>query len=569
MNNVFKKIKEEKAVLVGILILFVINVFLFWLKQGSLIVDTGREFYIPYQMLKGQILYKDIFNIYGPLSYQINALAFLILGQKITSLLILGVINSFIILFTLYFISREFLSKTFSGLITVLVMFSTVFAPDLFNANVPYSYAVVYALSSFLLSVLFLIKNVKEPKPLFVYLACFFAGASITLKYEYILYPLILAYILVFIFKLNWKELLKSFGCFAVVPVISYGVLFLQGLTIVDLYNNLLIIKKMSVCSSLKYFYSNYAGFYFNLNVFAANLKRFGFLIVIFSLLYTAIRAENKIQVKFIQYFFRILYVLTAIFLLLILSKFSLAILPILNLLLLLIFFKLIYNNKPVFILGLCAFVASMKTFFSLNVDLYGAFTLPIVILFTMVLIVVIILPLSSDEFFQDNIKKTLIIILAGFILIFAFRDYVKLPKKSHILITPKGDIYNYNAVVKSNQELIIYIIKNTSSKDKIVILPETPFVNFVTDRDSDNYYNSLIPLYFEAFGEQNVINHFKETRPEYIVLNNRDSIDYGLQYICKDYALNFCAFVAEDYNLVKNIDNKYRILVYKRKDLK
>ena len=36
--------------------------------------DIGRELYIVQQMLNGEVLYKDIFNVYAPLGYQINAL---------------------------------------------------------------------------------------------------------------------------------------------------------------------------------------------------------------------------------------------------------------------------------------------------------------------------------------------------------------------------------------------------------------------------------------------------------------------------------------------------------------
>lgn len=569
MNYLYEKIKEERTVLLGIVILFLVNVVLFWLKQGSLVVDTGREFYIPYQMLKGQVLYKDIFNIYGPLSYQINTFAYMLLGQKITSLLIFGIINSFIILSSIYFISRELLSKTFSALITLVIMYSTIFAPDLFNANIPYSYAVVYALSSFLLSVLFLIKQIKAPRSLFLYLACFFAGVSITVKYEYILYPLILAYTLIYICKLDWKTLLKCLGMFLIVPIISYVILFLQGLTVGNLYNSFLIVKKMSSCYTLKYFYSHYVGFYFNFKSFAYYLEKFGFLFLLFSLLYNAVLFESRIKNIVIKYLFKVTYLSIGFVSLVLINVNSFGLFAVFSALLLIILFKRVYVDKALFIIVLSAFSGSLKTFFGINMSLYGIFTIPLVLVSLLSLIIVAIVENSEDQFFKNTFKKSLIIILIGFIGIFALKDYIQLRKKTEFVITPRGDISSYSSAVKTTQELVNYVAQNTSKKDKIIILPETPFVNFLMDRDSDNYYNSLIPLYFEVFGEQNIIKHFKNTKPEFIVLTNRDTEDYGFKYICVDYAHNFCKFVANDYYLVKTIDNNYRMLVYKRKDLK
>ena len=90
--------------------------------------------------------------------------------------------------------------------------------------------------------------------------------------------------------------------------------------------------------------------------------------------------------------------------------------------------------------------------------------------------------------------------------------------------------------------------------------------INFLTDRNGDDYYNSLIPLYVETFGEDKIIEHFKSDMPEYIVLNNQSMRDYYFQYICNDYALDFCGFINQNYTLEKVIDNEFRYMIFKRK---
>ena len=117
----------------------------FFLKQGLLLIDTGREYYLPQQILNGGVLYKNLYNIYGAFSYQFNALLFLIFGQSFKTLYIAGVINSLIITVSTFLISREFLSKSLSFIISTLIIFSLVYNTFLYNSNITYSYAIVYA----------------------------------------------------------------------------------------------------------------------------------------------------------------------------------------------------------------------------------------------------------------------------------------------------------------------------------------------------------------------------------------------------------------------------------------
>ena len=103
------KFKEifEKYCLKEVFFIFAISAFLFFLfygKQDVYLVDVGREAYIPWQMLKGQLLYKDIFNVYGALGYQINAILYYIFGVHLNTLYFAGFFNSLIILYSVFFI---------------------------------------------------------------------------------------------------------------------------------------------------------------------------------------------------------------------------------------------------------------------------------------------------------------------------------------------------------------------------------------------------------------------------------------------------------------------------------
>ena len=160
-------------------------------------IDSGREFYIPYRMLCGDVLYKDIFNIYGPLAYQINQFAYSVLGINIHALRVFGVCNLLLIICAVRLILKEFFTekdkvsfffKDFSILNTVFFAFIAIVSvsSSIFNFIIPYSYAMTYGLCLFLFSLYFFIKFSKTDLPKFAYLACFFAGGAFCCKYEFI-----------------------------------------------------------------------------------------------------------------------------------------------------------------------------------------------------------------------------------------------------------------------------------------------------------------------------------------------------------------------------------------------
>lgn len=83
------------------------TVFYFY-SHGNISTDTGREAMIPMAILNGQVLYKDILNIYAPLGFYINAIFMAIFGIRLESLYIGGAISAIISLIMLYKISVSF-----------------------------------------------------------------------------------------------------------------------------------------------------------------------------------------------------------------------------------------------------------------------------------------------------------------------------------------------------------------------------------------------------------------------------------------------------------------------------
>ena len=83
--------------------------------MGNLFVDCGREAYIPMQILKGEVLYKDIFNIYAPLSYLFNAFLFKLFGENLQVLYFAGFITFGSILTLFYKLLERIYSSYTTG----------------------------------------------------------------------------------------------------------------------------------------------------------------------------------------------------------------------------------------------------------------------------------------------------------------------------------------------------------------------------------------------------------------------------------------------------------------------
>lgn len=212
-------------------------------------IDFGREVYYPERILAGDVLYKDLFNIYGPLAYQINAVLYKLFGAKLSTLFGAGAVCSLLAVSGVYLLASRYMSKFLSfslGLFTIAVGVTTT---SIFNFHFPYSWAVLYGLIAFIYSLYF----IKDK----LWISALLAGICITCKYDFLLYGFVILF-LIFRQK-DWKALLS----FVSVPILSFGILFAQGLQISDLIHSLTIVKDMAKSKTLTYFYQN-SGIYFH-----------------------------------------------------------------------------------------------------------------------------------------------------------------------------------------------------------------------------------------------------------------------------------------------------------------
>lgn len=534
----------------GLLILVLISTFA---HHGSLIVDCGREAYYSLQVLQGKILYKDIFNIYGPFSYMFNAFLFRIFGINLNILYLAGCICAFLITSLTYLIAKRFMSGFISFSISAFTIMVGVLNTNLFNMIFPYSYGMLYGIVAVLFSIWLLLKYEETPeKTLYLYLSGISAGLCVANKYEFLPYFLVIFYAAYKVKPLNFKQYTLLMLSLVFVPVLNFAILFLQGMKIKDLLTTALIINKMTHTKTLAYFYQH-TGTFLHKKTIPFLTQKFFAVTIPLALLFFATSRKNRIVSV-------VLTIATAFWIFTKLNVDSFVFLPILIFLWFIFNFKNIRTNTKLMILTLSTILLNMKIFWGLLIFCYGTYLVNLSFI-TMIALVL-------DRFKEKNINQK---VIASYLIIasisFYFINMPRLHSKMHALSTPRGKIYVEENLFPSTDKLVKYIQTNTKKNDTVMIFPEGQLINFLTDRKSDNTYGSLIPLYIETFGEDNIIAHFKKNKPEYIIFNNWDYHEYSYRYICNDYAQTFCAFIAQNYISEKVIDNDgFRYLVFKLK---
>lgn len=577
-------LKELGLIFFVSLILFV----LFFAKQDVYLVDVSREAYIPWQMLKGQVLYKDIFNVYGPLGYQINALAYAIFGVHLNTLYFLGFFNSLVILFSTFYISKLFVNSKTSLCITGLTMFVCVYAKNFFNFIFVYSYNAVYALSGFLLSLLSMLFFIRDRKKLYLMLSFFFAGFAFANKIEYLPYFGFLFVCLPFFAKKDWKLYIYAFSAFMLVPVISFGVLFLQGVTLKDLLDASVLIKRLVNAPVTNYFYYTF-GLYFNPEMIKNGL----FMLV--SMLKTAIPYSILLYVlnlfilkKNPHKIVKILvntFIIICSFLIVVknfspLYKYYEGIFAWIGIAVLCIAlfagvyctvrfvkeksgFYLSCNDKTYVFLLISAILVSLKGLFSVFITCYGTFNLaalfiPFVIFF--VNYVPAIFKFIDKETFDNVVINLCIAVMLAFLMISLYRIG---NSNFNLVKQPRGMIFMRNFYGKQNA-LIEYIRTNTPENAKIVTVPEGAMINFLAERDTDNYYYYLIPVNVQIFGSERILQDFKQNPPDYFLMNDLRYTVYGLDDFCS-YTKGVCEFIRSNYTPVYEDKAPVSFTLYKR----
>lgn len=111
---------------------FVLLTWTSWRRWPDLMIDFGRELYLPWRLANGAVLYRDVEHVYGPLSPYLNAMIFKLGGDGYTSLIVANLALAAAATVLVFLLLRQAFGRWAATCGTLI--FLTVFA---FNHNGP------------------------------------------------------------------------------------------------------------------------------------------------------------------------------------------------------------------------------------------------------------------------------------------------------------------------------------------------------------------------------------------------------------------------------------------------
>ena len=497
-------------------------------RFGDVMVDCFREGYIPECILKGQVLYKDIFTIYAPFAYLFNALLFLIFGINLKVLYFAGFITTAGILNLLFKISNRFMTKTYSLGVIIFVISASVLSPNVFNMIFPYSYGMLYGILFTLGSVYFAL-NKQFPLAFCMY------SFAVCSKYEFVM--LLPALIWAFIKNRNYdvRFFVKTIFAFILPVIINFVPLYFMGMSTENLILSVRLLGEIGHSKTLHWFYS-VSGLIFRRELLVVYFINF---IKVFAPLWFISKYRNKLV-----YFAAFLY-----FYFVVTPEILVYSLPFI-LVLFIIMYRGLKFEKQFFVVS--SLLVSLKVFFAVTMLSYGVFFLP----FVLVSLFIVCPP---------RYKKSMLSVFIMLALCTGIHNVSALSLKNVKINTQKGYICvsEYYSPLK---DVIEYVSENTNKDDMVIVYPESLAVNFLAGRVSDSRFYSLIPLYVEVFGNDIIQTRLHMIKPEYIILTNYDTSVYGLSQFGEDYAKGVKSYVAQRYQFFKTYGNRMFFNLYKLK---
>ena len=137
-----------------------------WLRWAEIMVDFGREVYLPWQICAGKVLYRDLASYNGPFSPYFNAVMFHVFGTSIRTLVLVNLALLLVMTGLLFHLLRGFARRwtATTGCVFFLAVFG--FGHNLrlgnFNYLCPYSHEMTHGMLFSLASLAFLWRYVKS-----------------------------------------------------------------------------------------------------------------------------------------------------------------------------------------------------------------------------------------------------------------------------------------------------------------------------------------------------------------------------------------------------------------------
>lgn len=179
-----------------------------WERWLSPLTDSGRELDLPYRLLHGELLYRDINYLYGPFSPYFNALLYGLFGTSLGVLQFSGIVGSLVIIALCFRIARRILSPSETAIAVLAITVWLVFRPH-GNLISPYAYAALHATIFSLTGLLASLRYRESERTWNLLVAGTMSGLAAASKLEFALPALAAIYVSIYLTRGSGRTVLK------------------------------------------------------------------------------------------------------------------------------------------------------------------------------------------------------------------------------------------------------------------------------------------------------------------------------------------------------------------------
>ncbi|MBU4313085.1 MAG: glycosyltransferase family 39 protein [Candidatus Omnitrophica bacterium] len=561
-----------------------------WLKWGSLLIDTGRELCVPWRLLSGDLLYKDIFYEFGPFAPYLNALLCMIFGVHLRSFIIGGILTVALMCFLIYKLSRIFLTPIFSTLSVLTFLFVFAFnqhyEAGIFNYIIPYSYASIYSMLFACAALFFYSRSLLKGKRGSIYLCGFLTLLTLVTRIE-IGIMLIVSILTGIILDSRRGKRSKMICIYSLFPVIVAGLIYglfaimtrgaahhivdtntllinvdirgpLTGNTLGtnDFWNNIAAILKTAL------YYTGISVVFFIAGWVLFLIRKLGLIkkgLLSIGAVALAVGIVILFQRKFFPYYL----------------QYRCA--PIICIVLFIIAYRGssagMDQKRSLFLMAFSVFsvLTMTRMLFAVKAEHSGFYLLVPGMLCYYFFFLKVIPEIFTKTQMRAFYGFAFAILSAAFIITPTTFSFYMYKYRTLEISSPRGTMRVRPGYYRCKQ-LLDYLNEKTGPSATLVVFPEGSTLNFLSARVNPLHQHSYLPLWFsDPDNEEEVINGLEDNDVTYVAIVRRDTSDYGAARFGIDYAQGIMSYLANHYVSEKQFgpwpftSNEFSLVLLKR----
>ena len=562
--------------------------FLSWRRWSLIILDVGRELYIPWKLSMGGVLYRDVYvDHYGPFSPYLNAFLFKMFGVNIMTL---AFFNMGVVVVITYCIYRFFRHTTNS--VTAMMTaatFLSIFAFKFPNYNyiTPYAYALTHGIALSLFSILAFYQYTKKQSIFWVVIIGLLVGTIFLTKLEVFfasIAALGIGFIIVwYVEQFSLQQIIKVSGILSLsllLPTAFFTVYFSFFMpfqeALLSIFTQYRQLFETVVTSNI--FYVTATGRDAPLFHLGKIVLVTGCYLFLFSLIWSVARLVERINSTYYRVIITIIAGASVLFLYLMKNvqwnwldiRIPFAVQVVVAVMGIFYGISIWKSRKdkervmyalPMLVFIVFAFMMLLKNMINVTISVYGfALTMPAALVVVAGLVYHVPRLVAKSTQSTTFIRDLSIILVAIFLVmeIGAVSDTYLI--RNYSIATDKEEIITFDDVLCTEgpviNETIRKINETIKPDENFLVIPEGILLNYLTRRENPSPYTSFLLGDLVMHHEEKMVERLSRRLPDYVILVDRSVAEWGFRKFGVDTGAKISEWVIKNYIPIYTIGN-------------